>query len=276
VTDPGSSAAGDRIAPTRGPRNGSVTLSVEGGVARLTLARPEAGNALDPALARALRDAASSLDDRVRVVVLRAEGRAFCVGGDLAFMRDCGDEVTAGVYGLASDFHAALEALARLDAPVITAVQGVAAGGGMSMAIAGDLVVAAESAWFTMAYTAAGLSPDGGSTWTLPRLVGVRRATELMLLNERLSAAQALELGLVSRVVPDAELEAAVDDLASRLAAGPTGAYGEVKRLLRASWAASFEDQLAAETDAISSRAGSPDGREGIGAFLEKRAPRFS
>ena len=252
-----------------------LELGVEGGVARLTLARPEAGNALDPALARALRDAAASLDSRVRVVVLRAEGRAFCVGGDLAFMRDCGDDVAAGVHGLASDFHEALESLARLDAPVVCAVQGVAAGGGMSLAIAGDLVVAAESAWFTMAYTAAGLSPDGGSTWTLPRLVGWRRATELMLLNERLDAARALELGLVSRVVPDGELDAVVSELARTLAAGPTGAYGEVKRLVRASWAASFEDQLAAETEAISARAGSPDGREGIRAFLEKRAPSF-
>src|SRR4051812_15046278 len=190
-------------------------------------------------------------------------------------MRDCGDEVQGGVHGLASDFHAALESLAGLDAPVITAVQGVAAGGGMSLAIAGDLVVAAESAWFTMAYTAAGLSPDGGSTWTLPRLVGWRRATELMLLNERLDAQRALALGLVSRVVPDAELGPTVDDLARQIAAGPTRAYGAVKRLLRASWAAGFEDQLAAETDAISARAGSPDGREGIGAFLEKRPPRF-
>ena len=137
----------------------SVDLEVDGGVARLTLARPDAGNALDPALAEALRDAAGSLEGRadVRVVVLGAQGRAFCVGGDLAFMRGCGDEVAAGVHGLASAFHAALESLARLDAPVVVAVQGVAAGGGMSLAIAGDLVVAAESAWFTMAYTAAGL-----------------------------------------------------------------------------------------------------------------------
>src|SRR4051812_8542730 len=191
-------------------------------------------------------------------------------------MRDCGDEVQGGVHGLASDFHAALESLAGLDAPVITAVQGVAAGGGMSLAIAGDLVVAAESSWFTMAYTAAGLSPDGGSTWTLPRLVGLRRATELMLLNERLDARRALELGLVTRVVPDGELAAAVDELAATLAAGPTRAYGEVKRLLRASWASSLAAQLAAETDAISARAGSPDGREGIAAFLEKRPPGFS
>jgi 2-(1,2-epoxy-1,2-dihydrophenyl)acetyl-CoA isomerase len=256
----------------------TVDLAVEGGVARLTLNRPDAGNALDPPTAAALAAHATELEarDDVRAVVLTGAGKAFCVGGDLRFMADAGDDAERAVRALATDFHAALESLARLDAPVITAVNGVAAGGGMSMAIAGDLVLAAESARFTMAYTAAGLAPDGGSTWLLPRLVGLRRATELMLLNERLSAAQALELGLVTRVVPDAELAAAAGELAAQLAAGATRAYGEVKRLLRTSATTSFSDQLVEEATTIGRCAGSPHGREGIAAFLEKRAPSFS
>jgi 2-(1,2-epoxy-1,2-dihydrophenyl)acetyl-CoA isomerase len=256
----------------------SVALEVEGGVARLTLNRPDAGNALDPETAAALAARAAELEarDDVRAVVLSGAGKAFCVGGDLRFMAAAGDDAERAVRALATDFHAALESLTRLDAPVITVVNGVAAGGGMSMAIAGDLVLAAESARFTMAYTAAGLAPDGGSTWLLPRLVGVRRASELMLLNERLSAAQALELGLVTRVVPDAELAAVAGELATRLAAGATRAYGEVKRLLRTSATTSFSDQLVEEATTIGRCAGSPHGREGIAAFLEKRAPQFS
>ena len=256
----------------------SVQLAVADGVARLTLDRPDAGNALDPELARALAERAAELEarDDVRAVLLGAGGRAFCVGGDLRFMAAARGDAERAVRALATDFHAALESLARLDAPVVVAVNGVAAGGGMSLAIAGDLVVAAASARFTMAYTAAGLSPDGGATWVLSRLVGVRRAVELMLLNERLDAQRALELGLVNRVVPDDELDAAASALAAQLASGPTRAYGEVKRLLRAAATTSFSEQLVEEATTIGRCAGSPHGREGIAAFLEKRAPRFS
>ena len=180
-----------------------TTLEVRDGVAYLTLNRPEAGNALDPLVIHEFRDAAESLDERddVGAVLLTGAGKNFSVGGDLRFMHDAGDDVADAVYGLASTMHAGIEALATLDAPVISVVRGAAAGGGMSIAIAADLVLAAESAHFTVAYTAIGFSPDGGSSWTLPRLVGYRRATELMLLNERLSAARAHELGIVTRVV---------------------------------------------------------------------------
>jgi 2-(1,2-epoxy-1,2-dihydrophenyl)acetyl-CoA isomerase len=255
----------------------AVDLAVDGGVARLTLNRPEVGNALDGELARALADRAAELEarDDVGAVLLGAIGKAFCVGGDLRWMRAAGDRAETAVRALATDFHRALESLARLDAPVVVAVNGVAAGGGMSLAIAGDVVIAAASARFTMAYTAAGLSPDGGSTWTLPRVVGVRRAAELMLFNERLDARRALELGLVNRVVADDELDATASELAAQLAAGPTRAYGEVKRLLRVSMTTTLADQLVEEATTIGRMAGSPDGREGIAAFLDKRAPRF-
>src|SRR3954464_3947461 len=185
----------------------SVDIDVRDRIARITLNRPDVGNALDLELATALRQAAEGLQGSdVGAVILTGAGKAFCVGGDLQYMRGA-DEVGDAVLRLATQFHAALEALAALDAPVISAVRGAAAGGGMSLAIAADIVLAAESARFTVAYTAIGFPPDGGSTWTLPRLVGLRRAAELMLLNERLDATAAHDLGILTRVVPDDALD---------------------------------------------------------------------
>jgi 2-(1,2-epoxy-1,2-dihydrophenyl)acetyl-CoA isomerase len=254
----------------------SIDVDVRDRVARITLNRPDAGNALDLETATALRQAAEGLrDSDVGAVILAGAGRTFCVGGDLKYMRDAGDEVGDAVLRLASQFHDALEALAALAAPVISAVRGAAAGGGMSLAIAGDIVLAAESARVTMAYTAIGFSPDGGSSWTLPRLVGLRRATELMLLSERLDAAAARDLGLVTRVVPDDALDDEAAALARRLADGPAHAYAAVKRLLRASSTRGFTEQMAEEARSIAALAAAPDGREGVSAFLEKRAPTF-
>jgi 2-(1,2-epoxy-1,2-dihydrophenyl)acetyl-CoA isomerase len=254
-----------------------VLFDVRDGIARITFNRPEAGNALDPSLMHEFLDAAESLGERddVGAVILAGAGRAFSVGGDLRFMHDAGDDVANAVYGLASTLHAGIEALAALHAPVIAAVRGAAAGAGMSLALAADLVLAAESATFVLGYSAIGLSLDGGASWTLPRLVGHRRAIELALLNERLSAKRALELGIVTRVVADDALEAETEALARRLTAGPIGAYGAIKRLLRASETTPLTEQLADEAHTISGLAASPDGREGILAFLDKRAPHF-
>jgi len=252
-------------------------VDVRDGIARITFNRPQAGNALDPDLIAAFREAAESLHGRddVGAVILTGAGKNFSVGGDLRFMHAAGDDVEASVYALASEMHAGIEALATLEAPVIAAVRGAAAGGGMSIAIATDVVLAAESATFTMAYTALGFPPDGGASWTLPRLVGLRRATELLLLNERLSAAAAHEIGIVTRVVADDALDVEADALARRLADGPTGAYGAIKRLLRASGTSTPAQQLAEEARTIGRLSASPDGREGVAAFLEKRAPQF-
>ena len=254
-----------------------TTLEVRDGVAYITLNRPEAGNALDPLLVHEFRDAAESLDERddVGAVILTGAGKNFSVGGDLSFMHDAGDDVADAVYGLASTMHAGIEALAELDAPVISLVRGAAAGGGMSIAIAADLVLAAESAHFTVGYTAIGFSPDGGSSWTLPRIVGMRRAIELVLLNERMSATRAYELGLVTRVVADDELDAEAEALARRLARGPVGAHGAVKRLLRETYKTGFTKQLEDEARTIAGLSAAPDGREGVLAFLDKRAPHF-
>ena len=172
-------------------------------------------------------------------------------------------------------FHAAVSRFSRMDAPLIAAVNGMAAGAGFSLAAACDLSVAAESARFASQYTAASLSPDGSSTYFVPRLVGTRRAMELMLTNRRLSAAEALEWGLINAVVPDDELKAHVGELAQTLARGATLAFGSVKRLLHDSLSATLETQMETEAREIASLTKSRDGREGVRAFLEKRAPEF-
>lgn len=254
-----------------------LSHDAETGIARLTLNRPEAGNAIDLELANALRAHAESLVERddVRAVILDARGKAFCVGGDLGYMESAGDDVKGAVAELVDAFHGTIEAFAALDAPVIASVQGVAAGGGMSLVLACDLAIAAESTKLTMAYTAAALSPDGGGSWTLPRIVGWKRAADLVLTNRRLSASEAHEMGILTRVVPDDELGASVDELAGSLAAGPTRAFGASKRLLASSASNSMSEQLAAEGESISSRAAEPDGREGVAAFLAKRKPSY-
>jgi 2-(1,2-epoxy-1,2-dihydrophenyl)acetyl-CoA isomerase len=253
-----------------------IELSVEGRVATLTLTRPDAGNAINRSFVSHLHAHAEGLHDpkAVRVVVLRSTGRSFCVGGDLQYFSGI-DDIEPEILGLATDFHAGIYALRELDAPLVAGVQGAAAGGGLALACACDVVLAAESARFTMAYTGAGLSPDGGSSWFLPRIVGWRLATELILTNRVLSATEAAAVGLVTTVVPDQALEAEVDATAARLGAGPTRAFASVKRLLRASATASLQEQLEAEGREVAANAARRDGREGVSAFLARRAPVF-
>jgi len=256
----------------------TLTFEVEDGVGLLTLDRPESANALDLRLVQELLEVARRCDEdaAVRAVLLTGSGRMFCAGGDLKSFTAASDGIPAFVEKVADTLHAALAIMARMDAPVIAAVNGTAAGAGMSLVCHADLAIAAESAKFTMAYTAAGLTPDGSSTWFLPRMIGHRRAAELMLTNRRLSAAEALEWNIVSRVVPDDELMPEARKLARQLAAGPTRAYGGVKKLLLASATNDLTTQLDLETRVIVEAAGSRDGSEGMHAFLEKRAPKFS
>jgi 2-(1,2-epoxy-1,2-dihydrophenyl)acetyl-CoA isomerase len=169
----------------------------------------------------------------------------------------------------------AVARLVRLPVPVVVAVQGVAAGAGVSIACAGDLVLAGESARFTLAYTKAGLVPDGGASYLLPRLVGMRRAQELIFTNRMLSASEAREIGLITRVVPDAELARESEELARTLAQGRTAAFAATKRLLASSTVSSIETQMEAESREIARAAASEDGREGMAAFREKRVPRY-
>ncbi len=256
----------------------NLRLDIRGGVARIILNRPDAGNALDLDTARELLDAAihCSEDRAVRAVIVTGAGRMFCAGGDLKSFAARGDRLPAYLKEVTTSLHAALARFTRMDAPVIAAVNGPAAGGGMSLACAADLVLAAESARFTMAFTRIGLSPDSGSTWLLPRLVGFRRALELTLTNRTLTAQEALAWGLVTRVVPDADLAREAEALAAALAAGPTRAFGAAKRLFQLGAAGGFETQMEHETQALADMARTADCGEGIAAFLAKRAPVFA
>jgi 2-(1,2-epoxy-1,2-dihydrophenyl)acetyl-CoA isomerase len=247
------------------------------GVATLTLARPDAGNAIDLQLAKDLNEVTSawSVDRRVRVVLITGEGKNFCVGGDLTSFH-AHEDLPAHLTDITTYLHAANSRLLRLPAPVIAAVQGSAAGAGMSLAVSSDLVLAGASSKFVMAYTAIGLTPDGSGTWSLPRVVGMRRALELVLTNRRLSAEEAVDEGIATRVVPDDQLAEEALALARTLAAGPTGAFGAAKRLLWESVGHDLEAQLALETQSLAAAAGSADGREGIAAFLAKRPPNFT
>ncbi len=256
----------------------TLTLEIRNSIARLTLNRPEVGNALNDAMARDLMAAAlqCSEDPSVRVVLLAGAGASFCVGGDLKMFAAAGEQLPAGAKELTTYLHAAISFLARMDAPVIAVVQGAAAGAGLSLASACDLLVAAESARFVVAYTRVGLTPDGSSTYFLPRLIGLRRALELTLTNRALSAQEAYEWGLVNVVAPDDQLMARAESLAAQLAAGAPRALGAAKRLLHASWNTTLETQMAFESQAIADITRTSDTREGIAAFIEKRPPRYT
>ena len=255
----------------------NLIFEVKDGLAHLTLNRPKAANSLNRDLVRELLETATicAEDTSIRAVLVTGTGRFFCAGGDLKTFAGAEDEISKLVAEVAGTLHAAIAKFARMNAPIVAAVNGPAAGAGMSLVCMTDIALAAESAIFTMAYTAAGLAPDGSSTYFLPRIVGIRRARELMLTNRRLSAAEALELGIVERVVPDDDLMAEAEEVARALANGPTLAFGAVKKLLLASQNAQLEDQLDAETNAITSMTRTSDGREGVAAFREKRIPNY-
>ena len=246
-------------------------------VARITLNRPDAANALNMEMGLDLMHASirASEDPAVRAVILTGTGKMFSGGGDLKSFAAQEDRLSAHLKEVALYLHAAISRFVRMDAPVIAAVNGSAGGAGMSLCLFADIVLAAESAKFTLAYTRAGLSPDGGSTYFLPRIVGVRRALELALTNRVLTAREALEWGIVTKVVPDAELQTEAQALAKQLAAGATQALGAAKRLLHHSSSESLETQMELEAQAIAEQARGAHAREGIAAFIAKRPPNF-
>ena len=214
-------------------------------------------------------------DAGVRAVVLTGAGKMFCAGGDLGAFADAGDKARSLLLEMTGDLHLGLSRLARNPAPVIAAVNGTAAGAGFSLVMACDLAVSAASAVYTMAYTRAGLSPDGSSTFYMPRKIGDRRTRELMLTNRLLKADEALAWGIVNEVVADEEVMNAAMKLAGQIAQGPTVAFGRVKDLLNQSFDNSLETQMELEARAIADMAGTADGQEGISAFVNKRKPEF-
>ncbi|MFZ9038847.1 MAG: enoyl-CoA hydratase/isomerase family protein [Gammaproteobacteria bacterium] len=250
----------------------------QGAIAKIDLNRPDAANGLDTLMASELKQAAKLCDGdpELKAVILSASGRFFCAGGDIKQMLSQGDAVGEAIKLLADDLHSAISLLSRMQAALIVAVNGVAAGAGFSIAMVGDIVLAGESASFTMAYTRAGLCPDGSSSYFLPRLVGLRRAQELMLTNRTLNATEACELGLVTRVVADDDLQAEADKVARELAQGARLSTAYVKKLLLASAGNDLETQMELEGQLVAQCAASPDGREGIQAFVEKRKPDFN
>jgi 2-(1,2-epoxy-1,2-dihydrophenyl)acetyl-CoA isomerase len=254
----------------------TLKFAKSGPVISIVLDRPDAANGMNDTLTRELAEVAALCDNDVtKVVTLTGAGRFFCAGGDLKAVA-AASSPGSYVKGMANDLHRAMSTFARMDAVLITAVNGVAAGAGFPLGVSGDLALAAESASFTMAYTKAGLSPDGGSSYLLPRLIGLRKTQELMITNRVLTAAEAWEWGLVTAVVPDAELPAKLVELAARTASGARNSNASVKKLLLTAYAASFEDQVGHEAQLISECADSADGKEGVAAFLGKRRPEFS
>jgi 2-(1,2-epoxy-1,2-dihydrophenyl)acetyl-CoA isomerase len=256
----------------------TIRLETKAGVATITLNRPDAYNALNLTLARELFNAVLEVDEdpAVRCVVLTGAGKAFCGGGDVKDFADNLPRIGVLIKELTTYIHGAVSRLVRTAKPVLTAVNGVAAGGGLSLAIAGDLVLATESARFTMAYSKIAATPDGSSTYWLPRLVGIRRAMELFYTNRVLSAKEAQEWGIVTRVVPDVELAEATAKLAGELAQAPTRALGRGKLLFHMSTTESLETQMELESQAIAASGHTEDFAEGVRAFAAKRAPVFT
>jgi len=262
----------------KGSTMDTISYSVEGGIATIRFNRPEGANAVNPAFARDLRAAVidAEFDDAVSTVLVTAEGRVFCAGGDLKEFHAAGAALPKLAADMLVDFHGAIYHMNRMPKPVVAAVAGAAGGAGLSLVTAFDLVVVGESARFTMAYTRAGVTPDGTSTYFLSRHVGVRRALDLTLTNRVLSAAEAEAWGLVNRVVPDDEVESTARALAEELAGGATRALGWAKRLIYEGHDSPLADAGEREGQVITGAMATADGREGIAAFVEKRPAEFT
>jgi 2-(1,2-epoxy-1,2-dihydrophenyl)acetyl-CoA isomerase len=257
----------------------TVKLEVASGVARIVLSRPEALNAWTRQLGEDMLSALESAADNpeVRAIVFTGEGRAFSSGADLKAGNELGADGKPDVLTrLRTVYHPLILRMRTVPKPVIAAVNGPAVGIGCSLALAADLIVASESAYFLLAFVNIGLGLDGGASLTLPARVGHARAFEIAYLGERIGAQQALGWGLINRVVPDVELEDAVDELAGRLASGPPGSYANIKRSINDRLYAGFEDLLDLEAVLQQERAESGDFIEGVLAFMQKRPANFT
>ncbi len=253
-----------------------ITYQREGNVALVHMSDPATVNAVSFAMAGELVDAFDRAGGEARAVILTGAGRGFCSGANLTGDLDLASpDYDAGSF-LQAHYNPMMLAIRRLRVPLVTAVNGAAAGIGCSLALAGDLIVAGQSAYFVQAFLRVGLVPDGGSAYLLVRSIGRARALEMMLLGEKIGAAQALEWGLINRVVPDAELSSAALALAARLAEGPTGTLARIRELGWRAGETTFTEQLELERDLQREAGRTADHREGVAAFRAKRAPRFT
>lgn len=255
----------------------TLLFDVKDSIAHITLNRPTAANSINLDLAKDLMYAVLRCDEDpdIRTVLVSGAGNLFCGGGDLKDFKAKGEQLPYYVKEVTAYLHSAISRMTRMAPIVVAAVHGAAAGAGMSLAIACDFVIAAEAARFTVAYTRIALTPDGSMSYFLPRIVGLRRALELTLTNRVLTAHEALEWGIVNRVVPDAELLNQAKAFAAQLASGPTRAFGVAKRLLHLGWTETLETQMEHESQLIANSARAADAQEGIAAFLGKRKAEF-
>lgn len=257
----------------------ALEFSIADGVAKIAFNRPDSFNALNRQMTDELLDTAYAImgNPDVRCVLLTGAGdKAYCAGGDLSeFAKLDPAERRVHVNAMATQLHVAVAKFAWMDPPVIAAINGVAAGAGISLACCPDLAIAADTSRFVSAYSAAGLTPDGSSTWYLHRLIGYRRTMEMQITNRTLSAQEALDWGLINKVVPAADLMSEAESLARQLAQGPTKAYGGIKRMALTSFGETLESQLEQESRYIGDMMVTADAQEGIDAFLNKRKPGF-
>ena len=255
----------------------SVKITREAEIACVRLNRPQAYNAFDRELVEGFAAQLITLaaDPEVRAIVIGGEGKAFCAGGDLKYFLASPQGPARTIHAVAAHFHQAILEIRRMDKPVIAAINGVAAGGGFSLALACDFRVMGESAVLKQAYTSAGLSLDGGGSFTLPRMVGLARALEIVAFDRPISAQQALAWGLATKIVPDAGVLAEAMNMAHELAGISLNSFGWAKRLLTDSFDSAFEAHLERERRGLATCAAHPDGQEGLKAFMEKRKPVF-
>lgn len=253
----------------------SATVYIErvGSVGRIVLNRPDAGNTIDEVTAESFANCARdvAVDSAIRLVVLTGSGPLFCGGGDVRAMAAAHDGASAVIDRITSHLHRGILVLAEMQKPLVTVINGPAAGAGLGLAVLGDLVIASETAHFTSAYTAIGMTPDGATSWLLPRLIGLRKALDMVLTNRRVGAEEAERIGLVTRVVPASDLAQAEREVTEKLASGAVAATGRARWLLETSYERSLSDHLAIEARTIVQSASTEEGRQGVENFLSRR-----
>lgn len=257
--------------------NDPVLTQQHGNILEITLNRPDSYNALNLDMMRMLAEtvSAAARENSIKSIILTGKGKAFCAGGDLKWISQQTEDAGSVLHRLAPQFHLSITEIRRMEKPVVAAINGIAAGGGFSLALACDFRVMGESATLRQAYTSSGLSIDGGGSFALPRLVGLGRAMEIMAFDNPISSAQALEWGLVTKVVPDDEVLPESLAMLNHLAKASLHSFAWSKKLITNSFNNTLETQLELERQGISDCGAHPDGQEGIRAFVEKRKPSF-